>query len=74
MVSDKEQNVEIRSHELTLREGELDSRLCDRERTVEDFESAPPKTHADIEKAASDRGSSNAPDSFPAPMMATTIN
>jgi hypothetical protein len=37
MVSDKEQNVEIRSHELTLREGELDSRLCDRERTVEDL-------------------------------------
>ena len=34
---DKEQNLEVRSHVLTLREGELDSRLHDRERTIEDL-------------------------------------
>jgi hypothetical protein len=33
----KEQNLEVRSHVLTLREGELDSRLRDRERTIEDL-------------------------------------
>jgi hypothetical protein len=35
--TDKEQNLEVRSHVLTLREGELDSRLRDRERTIEDL-------------------------------------
>jgi hypothetical protein len=30
-----EQNLEVRSHVLTLREGELDSRLRDRDRTIE---------------------------------------
>jgi hypothetical protein len=35
--ADKEQNLEVRSHVLTLREGELDSRLRDRERTIEDL-------------------------------------
>jgi hypothetical protein len=33
----KEQNLEVRSHVLTLREGELDSRLRDRERTIDDL-------------------------------------
>jgi plasmid replication DNA-binding protein KfrA len=32
-----QQNLEVRSHVLTLREGELDSRLRDRDRTVEDL-------------------------------------
>jgi len=35
--ADKEQNLEVRSHVLTLREGELDSRLRDRERTIDDL-------------------------------------
>jgi hypothetical protein len=35
--ADKEQNLEVRSHVLTLREGELDSRLRDRERTIEEL-------------------------------------
>jgi hypothetical protein len=35
--SQLEQNLEVRSHVLTLREGELDSRLRDRERTIEDL-------------------------------------
>jgi hypothetical protein len=33
----KEQALEVRSHVLTLREGELDSRLRDRERTIEEL-------------------------------------
>jgi hypothetical protein len=33
----REQNLEVRSHVLTLREGELDSRLRDRDRTIEDL-------------------------------------
>jgi hypothetical protein len=33
----KEQNLEVRSHVLTLREGELDFRLRDRERTIDDL-------------------------------------
>lgn len=37
MAADKEQNLEVRSHVLTLREGELDSRLRDRDRTIEDL-------------------------------------
>jgi septal ring factor EnvC (AmiA/AmiB activator) len=32
-----EQNLEARSHVLTLREGELDSRLRDRDRTIEEL-------------------------------------
>jgi hypothetical protein len=32
-----QQNLEVRSHVLTLREGELDSRLRDRDRTIEDL-------------------------------------
>jgi plasmid replication DNA-binding protein KfrA len=32
-----EQNLEVRSHVLSLREGELDSRLRDRERTIDDL-------------------------------------
>src|SRR5271170_2854701 len=35
--ADKEQNLEVRSHVLTLREGELDSRLRDRERIIDDL-------------------------------------
>jgi Plasmid replication region DNA-binding N-term len=35
--ADKEQTLEVRSHVLTLREGELDSRLRDRERTIEEL-------------------------------------
>lgn len=31
------QRLEVRSHVLTLREGELDSRLRDRDRTIEDL-------------------------------------
>jgi hypothetical protein len=34
---DHQQNLEVRSHVLTLREGELDSRLRDRERTIDDL-------------------------------------
>jgi hypothetical protein len=37
LAADKEQNLEVRSHVLTLREGELDSRLRDRERTIDDL-------------------------------------
>jgi Plasmid replication region DNA-binding N-term len=37
VAADKEQNLEVRSHVLTLREGELDSRLRDRERTIDDL-------------------------------------
>jgi hypothetical protein len=33
----KEQNLQVRSYVLTLREGELDSRLRDRERTIDDL-------------------------------------
>lgn len=33
----KVQNLEVHSHVLTLREGELDSRLRDRDRTIEDL-------------------------------------
>ena len=33
----KEQNLEVRSHVLTLREGELDSRLRDRERSIDEL-------------------------------------
>src|ERR1700674_1788707 len=35
-VADNQQNLEVRSHVLTLREGELDARLQDRERTITD--------------------------------------
>jgi hypothetical protein len=35
--ADHQQNLEVRSHVLTLREGELDSRLRDRDRTIEDL-------------------------------------
>lgn len=35
--ADKEQTLEVRSHVLTLREGELDSRLRDRDRTIEEL-------------------------------------
>jgi hypothetical protein len=35
--ADQQQNLEVRSHVLTLREGELDSRLRDRDRTIEDL-------------------------------------
>ena len=37
MAADTQQNLEGRSHVLTLREGELDSRLRDRERTIDDL-------------------------------------
>jgi hypothetical protein len=37
IAADHQQNLEVRSHVLTLREGELDSRLRDRDRTIEDF-------------------------------------
>jgi hypothetical protein len=37
IASDQQQNLEVRSHVLTLREGELDSRLRDRDRTIEDL-------------------------------------
>jgi Plasmid replication region DNA-binding N-term len=37
IVADHQQNLEVRSHVLTLREGELDSRLRDRDRTIEDL-------------------------------------
>jgi hypothetical protein len=36
--ADKEQNLEVRSHVLSLREGELDSRLHDRDRTIADLQ------------------------------------
>jgi hypothetical protein len=35
IAADQQQNLEVRSHVLTLREGELDSRLRDRDRTIE---------------------------------------
>jgi Plasmid replication region DNA-binding N-term len=35
VTADHQQNLEVRSHVLTLREGELDSRLRDRDRTIE---------------------------------------
>jgi hypothetical protein len=35
--ADHQQNLEVRSHVLTLREGELDSRLRDRDRTIENL-------------------------------------
>jgi Plasmid replication region DNA-binding N-term len=35
--ADKEQTLKVRSHVLTLREGELDSRLRDRDRTIEEL-------------------------------------
>jgi hypothetical protein len=35
--ADKEQTLEVRSHVLTLREGELDSRLRDRDRTIDEL-------------------------------------
>ena len=34
--AEHQQNLEVRSHVLTLREGELDSRLRDRDRTIEE--------------------------------------
>jgi hypothetical protein len=37
VAADHQQNLEVRSHVLTLREGELDSRLRDRDRTIEDL-------------------------------------
>src|SRR5277367_3327378 len=37
LAADNQQNLEVRSHVLTLREGELDSRLRDRERTIDDL-------------------------------------
>jgi Plasmid replication region DNA-binding N-term len=37
IAGDRQQNLEVRSHVLTLREGELDSRLRDRDRTIEDL-------------------------------------
>jgi hypothetical protein len=35
--ADQQQNLEVRSHVLTLREGELDLRLRDRDRTIDDL-------------------------------------
>ncbi len=37
LINDHQQNFEVRSHVLTLREGELDSRLRDRDRTIDDL-------------------------------------
>ena len=37
LAADQQQNLEVRSHVLTLREGELDSRLRNRDRTIEDL-------------------------------------
>lgn len=37
LAADHQQNLEVRSHVLTLREGELDSRLRDRDRTIQDL-------------------------------------
>jgi hypothetical protein len=37
LAAEHQQNLEVRSHVLTLREGELDSRLRDRERTIDDL-------------------------------------
>jgi hypothetical protein len=37
LTADHQQNLEVRSHVLTLREGELDSRLRDRDRTIEEL-------------------------------------
>ena len=39
MNADNEQTLEVRSHVLSLREGELDSRLRDRDRTIEELNS-----------------------------------
>jgi hypothetical protein len=35
--AEHQQNLEVRSHVLTLREGELDSRLCDCDRMIDDL-------------------------------------
>ena len=37
IATDQQQNLEVRSHVLTLREGELDSRLRNRDRTIEEL-------------------------------------
>jgi hypothetical protein len=37
LTADQQQNLEVRSHVLSLREGELDSRLRGRDRTIEDL-------------------------------------
>jgi hypothetical protein len=37
LAADQQQDLEVRSHVLTLREGELDSRLRNRDRTIEDL-------------------------------------
>jgi uncharacterized coiled-coil protein SlyX len=37
LAADQQQSLEVRSHVLSLREGELDSRLRDRERTIENL-------------------------------------
>jgi len=37
IAAEHQQNLEVRSHVLTLREGELDSRLRDRDRTIDDL-------------------------------------
>jgi septal ring factor EnvC (AmiA/AmiB activator) len=37
LAADQQQNLEVRSHVLTLREGELDSRLRNRDRTIDDL-------------------------------------
>jgi hypothetical protein len=37
LAGDHKQNLEVRSHVLTLREGELDGRLRDRDRTIEEL-------------------------------------
>jgi hypothetical protein len=37
LAADQQQNLDVRSHVLTLREGELDSRLRDRDRTIDDL-------------------------------------
>jgi hypothetical protein len=37
ITADQQQNLEVRSHVLTLREGELDSRLRDRDSTIEEL-------------------------------------
>jgi hypothetical protein len=37
LTADHQQNLEVRSHVLSLREGELDSRLRDRDRAIEDL-------------------------------------
>jgi hypothetical protein len=37
LAADHQQNLEVRSHVLTLREGEIDSRLRNRDRTIEEL-------------------------------------